>query len=94
MDTMTQETVGTLELTDLEDMLLDENLTPCDFKHSVTSCSNEVMARLTFCQGAMNLCERANERIIMKMTPKAPNRPVICAYCNSHIELCWVLNPA
>lgn len=77
---------GTLEVTELEEMLGRE--CGCEVWHTPGSCTVTVVARGTSCKGSVKMCENGKQWHLGVM-----EHGLLCAACQRKAADCWRIIP-
>ena len=87
MQPIEREVADEMEVRQLENMW-DEDL-PCELRHRDYTCGGTVTHRLSFCAGALLICEpgaKRKERVIFDLNSG-------CSYCGDLCAYCWYVVP-
>lgn len=83
---MQQVEAGTVEVTELESWLDVE--CPCEAIHTRTACSVLVVARATWCEPSLLICQSSAVATLDRMS-----WGVLCAECKRPAKDCWRIIP-
>lgn len=85
--------MDTLELSDLELVILEDDI-PCESRHQyVKVCSHEVMYRVSDCRREWLVCRNTVEDPVNGTRARMGDYTSICRQCKRYPAECWDIRP-